>query len=58
VEKLNSAINAALADPETRARLESLGTSVRPGTVEELGVFLADEQRKWEGVATLAGLRG
>jgi tripartite-type tricarboxylate transporter receptor subunit TctC len=58
VEKLNGAINAALTDPETRALLENLGTSVRPSTPDEFGAFLAAEQRKWEGVAKLAGLRG
>src|SRR5262249_54936301 len=58
VAKLNEAINTALADAETRTMLEKLGTSVRPGTVEEFGAFLSAEQRKWEDVATLAGLRG
>jgi tripartite-type tricarboxylate transporter receptor subunit TctC len=58
VAKLNSAINATLAHAETRATLENLGSSVRPGTVEEFGAFLAAEQRKWEEVATLAGIRG
>jgi tripartite-type tricarboxylate transporter receptor subunit TctC len=58
VDKLNGAINAALTHAETRAVLESLGTSVRPSTADEFGAFLTAEQRKWENVATLAGLRG
>jgi len=58
VAKLNGAINAVLAHAETRAMLENLGSSVRPGTAEEFGAFLAAEQRKWEEVATLAGIRG
>jgi tripartite-type tricarboxylate transporter receptor subunit TctC len=58
VAKLNDAFNAVLAHAETRATLENLGSSVRPGTADEFGVFLAAEQRKWEAVTTLAGIRG
>jgi tripartite-type tricarboxylate transporter receptor subunit TctC len=58
VAKLNGAINAVLAHAETHAMLENLGSSVRPGTVEEFATFLAAEQRKWEEVATLAGIKG
>jgi tripartite-type tricarboxylate transporter receptor subunit TctC len=58
VAKLNEAINAALTDAETRATLEKLGTSVRPGTVEEFGAFLSAEQRRWEDVVAHAGIRG
>jgi tripartite-type tricarboxylate transporter receptor subunit TctC len=54
VAKLNSAINAVLAEAETRAMLENLGSLVRPGTVEEFAAFLAAEQHKWEDVASLA----
>jgi tripartite-type tricarboxylate transporter receptor subunit TctC len=54
VAKLNGAVNAVLAQEETRAMLESLGSSVRPGTVEEFAAFLAAEQRKWEEVASVA----
>ena len=58
VAKLNGAINAVLLHEETRAMLENLGSSVRPGTVEGFGAFLAAEQRKWEEFATLAGIKG
>jgi tripartite-type tricarboxylate transporter receptor subunit TctC len=58
VTKLNDAINVALANAETHAMLENLGSSVSPGTAEEFRVFLLAEQRKWEEVATLAGIRG
>lgn len=58
VARLNGAINAVLTQGETRAMLENLGTSVRPGTVEEFGNFLTAEQRKWEDVAMHAGIRG
>jgi tripartite-type tricarboxylate transporter receptor subunit TctC len=58
VAKLNVAFNMVLADPETRAMLENVGSSVRPGTVEEFAAFLVAEQHKWEDVVTLAGLKG
>jgi tripartite-type tricarboxylate transporter receptor subunit TctC len=58
VARLNEAINAVLTHAETRTMLETLGTSVRPGTVEEFGAFLSAEQRKWESVAMHAGIRG
>jgi tripartite-type tricarboxylate transporter receptor subunit TctC len=54
VAKLNGAINAVLAQAETRAMLENLGSFVRPGKVEEFAAFLAAEQHKWEDVASLA----
>ena len=54
VAKLNSALNAVLAQADTRATLENLGSFVRPGTVEEFAAFLVAEQRKWGEVAPLA----
>jgi len=56
VAKLNDAVNAVLTHAETRAMLENLGSFVRPGTAEEFAAFLAAEQRKWEEVASLAGI--
>jgi tripartite-type tricarboxylate transporter receptor subunit TctC len=58
VARLNEAINTALANAETHAMLENLGSSVSSGTAEEFGAFLVAEQRKWEEVATLAGIKG
>jgi tripartite-type tricarboxylate transporter receptor subunit TctC len=57
LNKLNGAINATLTHTETRATLENLGMSISPGTTGEFSAFLATEQRKWEDVVTLAGLR-
>jgi tripartite-type tricarboxylate transporter receptor subunit TctC len=58
VAKLNEAINGVLAHPETRAMFENGGSSICPGTVEEFAAFLAAEQRKWEEVVVLAGIKG
>jgi tripartite-type tricarboxylate transporter receptor subunit TctC len=54
VAKLNGAINAVLAQADSRAMLENLGSFIRPGTVEEFAAFLAAEQRKWGEVASVA----
>jgi tripartite-type tricarboxylate transporter receptor subunit TctC len=58
VDRLNGAINVALADADTRARLENLGLTVHPGTIADFSAFLAAEHHKWEAVVTRAGIRG
>jgi len=58
VARLNDAFNTVLADAETRAMLENVGSSVRPGTVEDFVAFLVAEQHKWDEVVTRAGLKG
>jgi tripartite-type tricarboxylate transporter receptor subunit TctC len=50
VEKLNMEINAALADPQTKARLADLGGSVLPGFSGDFGKLIADETEKWSKV--------
>jgi tripartite-type tricarboxylate transporter receptor subunit TctC len=57
VDKLNSAINAGLADPKLKARLEELGgvpTSVTPA---EFATFIANETEKWGKVVKFANLK-
>jgi tripartite-type tricarboxylate transporter receptor subunit TctC len=58
VAKLHDSINTALTHPETRTVLENLGSAIRPCTIEEFGVFLAAERRRWEEVVALAGIKG
>jgi tripartite-type tricarboxylate transporter receptor subunit TctC len=50
VEKLNTEINAALADPNMKARLADLGGVVLPGSPADFGKFIADETEKWGNV--------
>jgi tripartite-type tricarboxylate transporter receptor subunit TctC len=57
VAKLNGAVNTVLAQPATRTMLESLGAFIRPATIEEFAAFLVAEQRKWDEVATLSGIK-
>jgi tripartite-type tricarboxylate transporter receptor subunit TctC len=50
IERLNQAINAALADPKIKARLADLGATVLPGSPADFGKLIADETEKWGNV--------
>jgi tripartite-type tricarboxylate transporter receptor subunit TctC len=47
VDTLNKEINAALADPNMKARLADLGGTPLPGLPAEFGKLIADETEKW-----------
>ena len=57
IEKLNTEINAALADSRMKARLADIGGEVLPGSPAEFGKLIADETEKWAKVVKLAGLK-
>ena len=57
IEKLNGAINAALADPTIKARLADLGATTLPGSSADFGKFLASEVAKWAEVIKHAGIK-
>jgi tripartite-type tricarboxylate transporter receptor subunit TctC len=57
VEKLNSEINAAIAEPGMKARLAAIGGEPLPGSPSEFGKFIADETEKWGRVVRAAGLK-
>ena len=50
VDKLNKEINAALADPNVKARLGNLGATVVAGSPAEFARFMAEETEKWAKV--------
>ena len=54
VNKLNKAINAALADPNIQARLADLGGIVMAGTPADFGQVIVDETEKWAKVVKAA----
>ena len=55
VERLNSEINAALADPQVAARIAEDGGTVIAGTASDFGKLIADETAKWARVITFSG---
>jgi tripartite-type tricarboxylate transporter receptor subunit TctC len=57
VERLNSEINAALADPQISARLRELGGMVLSGSPADFGKLIADETVKWAKVVRFAGIQ-
>ena len=57
VEKLNKEINAVLADPKMKARLEEIGYSVLANSPSEFGKFIADETEKWAKVVRTANIK-
>ena len=56
VAKLNAETHKALADPQVRAHLQSLGAVITPSTPEQLGAFLQTEVTKWERVIKAANV--
>jgi tripartite-type tricarboxylate transporter receptor subunit TctC len=57
IGKLNREINAALADPQIKSRIEDLGSSVAPASSAEFGKFIADETEKWGKVIRAANIK-
>ena len=55
IEKLNKAVNEALADPKMKARLAELGGTTMPGTPADFGKVMADETAKWKKVVEFSG---
>jgi tripartite-type tricarboxylate transporter receptor subunit TctC len=57
VEKLNSEINAALADSGMKTRLTDLGGTTFPGSPYEFGKLIAEEAEKWTKVVKFSGVK-
>jgi tripartite-type tricarboxylate transporter receptor subunit TctC len=57
IERLNKAVNAALADPKMKARLADFGGTVMPGSPADFGKLIAEETEKWGKVVKFAGIK-
>jgi tripartite-type tricarboxylate transporter receptor subunit TctC len=57
IRKLNTAINAALADPVMKKRLGDLGCAVAGGSPADFERFIAAETEKWAKVVKFAGIK-
>jgi tripartite-type tricarboxylate transporter receptor subunit TctC len=56
IEKINKAVNQALADPKVVAKLAELGGVPLAGTPEDFGKVMASETEKWSKVVKFAGI--
>jgi tripartite-type tricarboxylate transporter receptor subunit TctC len=57
VERINSAINAAMKDPAVQERLKTAGLDPVGGTPEQFGKLIADEAAKWEPIIKRSGAK-
>ena len=57
VQRLNTALIKALANPALVERLFALGAEVRPSSSEELGKFIREDLAKWKKVVEKAGIK-
>jgi len=57
VDKLNTEINAILADPKAKARLAELGGTVLVGSPADFGKLIAEETEKWGRVVRAANIK-
>jgi tripartite-type tricarboxylate transporter receptor subunit TctC len=57
IEKLNKEINAALTDPQLKARLADLGATTLGGSSADFGKLIAEETGKWGKVIRAANIK-
>jgi tripartite-type tricarboxylate transporter receptor subunit TctC len=57
VGKLNTEINAVLAEPKITARLAGLAAVALTGSPADFGKFMAAEAEKWGKVVRTAGIK-
>jgi tripartite-type tricarboxylate transporter receptor subunit TctC len=57
VERLNAAVNAGIAAPETRARLARMGAEPMTGTPADFAALIAAETPKWAAVVKAAAIK-
>jgi tripartite-type tricarboxylate transporter receptor subunit TctC len=58
LERLNAAMNEVLQKREVRDRLAQIGLEVVGGSSQQFAQLIANETKKWAGVARKAGIRG
>ncbi len=57
IEKLNLAVNAALAEADIKGHLADLGAVPLPGSPADFGKLLVDETEKWGRLIKAAGIK-
>jgi tripartite-type tricarboxylate transporter receptor subunit TctC len=57
VDRLNSEINAGLADPKMQARFADTGSALLPGSPSDFARLIIEESEKWAKVVKFAGIK-
>jgi tripartite-type tricarboxylate transporter receptor subunit TctC len=57
VERLNSEVNAVLAEPTVQARMADLGSEPLSGSAADFAKLIAEETEKWGKVVKFAGIK-
>ena len=57
VASFSKALQTALADTRTKARLQAMGVEPMPGTAAQMGSFARTEREKWGRVITKVGVK-
>jgi tripartite-type tricarboxylate transporter receptor subunit TctC len=57
IKRLNTQVNASLADANFQARLANLGATVLPGSPADFGKLIAEETEKWAKVIRAANIK-
>jgi tripartite-type tricarboxylate transporter receptor subunit TctC len=57
IDKLNTELNAVLAEPEVRERLNTLGISATPGSPDKFGEEIKRDLARYGQVIKAAGIR-
>lgn len=56
-DKLNKEINASIAEPEMKVRIEKLGATPMLGSLADFDKFITDETEKWAKVIKFASIK-
>jgi tripartite-type tricarboxylate transporter receptor subunit TctC len=57
IQTLNREINAIIADPDTKRRLEAEGAVIKPNSVQEFTAFIDAERSKYQEIIKETGVR-
>src|SRR5262249_34138342 len=57
INKLNTTINAILADPKVKERFDTMGATLITSSPAEFGKYVAEETEKWAKVVKFSGAK-
>lgn len=57
IDRINSAINAAMKEPSVMERMKTAGLDAVGGSADDFGKLIADEAKKWEPIIKRSGAK-